>query len=113
VARARALGDDSVLALATMLHASATSDFFHRTEEATELAVESRRAFASVGDGWSRAMATLLGGTISMVHNDHDAALPALREAAAQFGDIGNVWGRSLALRHVADIATTRGNYDE
>ena len=44
---------------------------------------------------------------------DYDAALPELREAAAQFGDIGNAWGRALALRHVADIATTRGNYDE
>jgi predicted ATPase len=113
VARARALGDDAVIALATMFHASATSDFFHHTEAATELAVESRRAFASVGGGWSRAMATLLGGTISMVHTDYDAALPALREAAARFGDIGNVWGRALALRHVSDIATTRGDYEE
>ncbi len=53
VARARALGDDSALALATMLHGSAISDFFHRTEAATDLAEESRRTFASVGDGWS------------------------------------------------------------
>ena len=113
VARARALGDDSVVALATMLHASAISDFFHRTAAATELAEESRRAFASVGDGWSRAMATWIGGSILLVNTDYDAALPELREAAAQFGDIGNVWGRALALRHVADIATTRGNYDE
>ena len=49
VARARALGDDSTVALATMLHASAISDFFHRTAAATELAEESRRAFAV---GW-------------------------------------------------------------
>ena len=113
VARARALGDDSTIALATMLHASAISDFFHRTAAATELAEESRRAFASVGDGWSRAMATWIGGSILLVNTDYDAALPELREAAAQFGDIGNAWGRALALRHVADIATTRGNYDE
>ena len=113
VARARALGDDSTLAVASMVHASATSDFFHDTVAATELAEESRRAFVSVGDGWSRAMATWLGGSILFVHNDYDAALPELRDAAAQFDRIGNAWGRAIALRHVADIATTRGNYEE
>ena len=113
VARARALGDDSAVALATMLHASAIFDFFHRTAAATELAEESRRAFVSVGDGWSRAMATWIGGSILWANTDYDAALPELQQAADQFGDIGNAWGRALALRHVADIATTRGNYDE
>ena len=113
VARACALGDDSTIALVTMLHASAIFDFFHRIGPATELAEESRRAFVSVGDGWSSAMATLVGGEIYMAHGDHDAALPELREAAAQFDEIGDAWGRGLALRHVADIATTRGNYDE
>jgi predicted ATPase len=113
VVRARALGDDSAVALATMLHASATFDFFHRTVAATELAEESRRAFVSVGDGWSRAMATWIGGSILWANTDYDAALPELQQAAAQFGDIGNAWGRALALRHVADIATTRGNYEE
>jgi predicted ATPase/DNA-binding SARP family transcriptional activator len=113
VARARALGDDSALAMATMLRASALSDFLHRTADATALAEESRRAFTSVGDGWSRAMATFLGGAISQVNNDYDAALPELRDAAAQFGAIGNMWGRAIALREVANIATTRGDYDE
>ncbi len=54
VARARALGDDSPLALATMLHGSALSDFFHRTEAATELVEESRprsRRSATTGVG--------------------------------------------------------------
>ncbi len=113
VAAARVLGDDSTVAVATMLRASAISDFFHRTAAATELAEESQRAFLSVGDGWSRAMATWIGGSILWVNTDYDAALPELREAAAQFGAIGNAWGRALALRHVADIAATRGNYDE
>jgi len=58
-------------------------------------------------------MATLMSGSISLVHTDYDAALADLREAAARFDDIGNAWYRALALRHVADIATTRGNYDE
>jgi predicted ATPase len=113
VTRARALGDDSAVALATMLRASALSDFLHRTADATELAEESRRAFTSVGDSWSRAMATFLGGAISQVNNDYDAALPELRDAAAQFGAIGNTWGRAIALRELANIATTRGDYDE
>ena len=81
VARARALGDASTLALATMLHASAIYDFFHRTAPATELAEESRHPFESVGDGWSRAMATLVGGEIFMVHADYDAALAELRRS--------------------------------
>ncbi len=113
VARARALGDDSALALATMLRASAIFDFFHRTEEATELAEESRLAFAAVGDRWSCAMATLVRGEMFMANAEYDVALPELREAAAQFADIGEAWGGGLALRHVADIATTRGDYDE
>ena len=46
VARARLLGDESAIALATMLHASAITDFFHRTGPATDLAKESQRAFA-------------------------------------------------------------------
>ena len=101
------------LALATMLHASAISDFFHRTAAVTELAEEcgarSRRLVTAGVAPWRR----WIGGSISLVHTDYDAALPELREAAAQFGDIGNAWDRALALRHVADIATTRGNYDE
>ncbi|HEX5588256.1 MAG TPA: BTAD domain-containing putative transcriptional regulator [Acidimicrobiia bacterium] len=113
VERARVLGDDSVIALATMLHASAISDFFHDTAVATELAEESRDAFLSVGDDWSRAMATWVSGSILLVHGDYDAALPELRDAAAQFGEIGNAWGRALALRHVADITTARGDYRE
>ena len=81
VAPARALGDNSAVALATMLHASATFDFFHRTAAATELAEESRRVFVSVGDGWSCAMATWIGGSILWANTDYDAALPELRKA--------------------------------
>jgi len=113
VERARAMGDDSTIALATMLHASAIFDASHRTAAAAALAEESRRAFMSVGDGWSRAMATWLSGSIAWANNDYDAALPELRHAAAQFGEVGNVWGQALALRHVADIATMRGHYGE
>ena len=114
VARARALGDDSDVALATMLHASATSTSFIARRLRRSWPRSRGARSLSVGDGWSRAMATWIGGSILLVGNtDYDAALPELRDAAAQFGDIGNVWGRALALRHVADIATTRGNYDE
>ena len=57
-------------------------------------------------------MATWIGGSILLVNADDDVALSALRDAAARFGDIGNAWGRALALRHVTDIETTRGNYE-
>ena len=58
-------------------------------------------------------MTTWINGSILLVNTDYDAALPVLRDAAAQFSAIGNAWGQALALRHVADIATTRGSYDE
>ncbi len=113
VERARALGDYPTIALATMLHSSAIFDTFRRTAAAQELAEEAQRAFMAVGDGWSRAMATWLSGSILFVHHDYSAALPKLREAAAQFDEIGNAWGLALAMRHVADIEATLGNYDE
>ncbi len=113
VERAREVGDHSAIALATLLHGSAVSDFFHRTGDATALFEESIGAFEAVDDGWGRAMATLIRGAISLINTDYDAALPALREGAEQFGEIGNAWGRGLALRHLADIATTHGHYDE
>ena len=49
-----------------------------------------------------------IGGAISLVHTDYDAALPELREAAAQFGDIGNRVGpspRSASRRRHRDDA--------
>jgi predicted ATPase/DNA-binding SARP family transcriptional activator len=111
--RARALADDASISVATMLHGSALSDYFHQTEASAALFEESRRAFERVGDGWSLAMAALVRGAISLLKPDFDAALPSLQEAAARFGAFGNAWAGGVALRHVADIAMARGHYDE
>ena len=62
VARARALGDDSVVAVATMLHASASPTSSIAPGPRRSCSRSRERAFLSVGDGWSRAMATLVGG---------------------------------------------------
>jgi predicted ATPase/DNA-binding SARP family transcriptional activator len=113
VERARALGDDAAIAVATMLHGSALSDFFHRTEASAALFDESRRAFERVGDAWGLAMAAIVSGSMHLVKADLDAALPEFEEAATGFGSLGNAWARSTALRHVADIAAARGQYDK
>jgi predicted ATPase/DNA-binding SARP family transcriptional activator len=112
VEAARALGDDTAIGVATMLHGTALADFFHQTEASAALFEESRRAFERVGDGWSLAMAAFVRGGIPMVKADFDAALPEFEEAAARFGELGNAWGRGTALRHVADMAAVRGDYD-
>jgi predicted ATPase/DNA-binding SARP family transcriptional activator len=113
VARARALDDDAAIAVATMLHGTALSDFSHRAEGSAALFEESRRAFERVGDGWSHAMAAFVRGAFQLARAHLEAALPGFEEAAARFDALGNAWARGTALRHVADIATVRGQYDD
>ena len=57
-------------------------------------------------------MEALLRGAIFMVNGAFEESLPDLREAAERFEAIGNAWGRGVALRHLADVATMRGHYD-
>jgi predicted ATPase len=113
VALAREIGDPAALAIATTLHASALSDFFHRTAVPIVLFEESRQAYEAVGDPWSLAMASIVRGAILLVQGDFDRAFPELRSGADQFGALGNAWGRSIALRNLADVATTKGRYIE
>ncbi len=113
VEQARVLGDDTAIAVATMLHATALSDSFHRTEAAAALFEESRRGFQRVGDDWSLAMAAFVRGALRLAKADLDAALPGFEEAAARFGKFGNVWARSTALQHVAVLTAVRGRYDQ
>jgi predicted ATPase/DNA-binding SARP family transcriptional activator len=115
VDEARALGDDALIAVATMLHGSALSglsDFFHRTEASAALFDESRRAFERVDDGWSLAMAAFMDGALALEKADLDAALSNFEEAAARFEELRNAWAHSTALRHAAEIAAARGQYD-
>jgi tetratricopeptide (TPR) repeat protein len=58
-------------------------------------------------------MIELLEGAIALVHGDYDTALTELRAGADHFGRLGNAWGRSIALRNLADIALRRARYDE
>jgi predicted ATPase len=112
VERARLLDDDTALAVATMLHATALSDLFHRTETSAALFEESHRAFERVGDGWSLARAAFVRGAIALMKGNFDAALREFGDATAGFRNLGNAWARSNALRYVAEIAAARGDYD-
>jgi tetratricopeptide (TPR) repeat protein len=113
VAEAREIGDPGALALAGTLYGSVLNDAFGRADAAAEIFAECIGAFRTLGDAWSQAMTDLLEGAIALIGGDYDTALTSLRSGADRFGQQGNAWGRSIALRHLADIARTRGRYDE
>ena len=114
VERARAFGDPGALATATMLHGAVISDFFqHRVRSAPLLresvdSVRRGRRRLEPGDGCDVPRRLEAGrSTIST------GAPDGLHDAARRFEALDNPWGRSYALRHLADVLVVRGHYDE
>ena len=96
-----------------MLHGAVISDFFQHRVRSVPLLEEAVDAFVLVGDEWSLAMAAMLQGALKLVERDSTRAPDGLRGAARRFEALDNPWGRSYALRHLADVLVVRGHYDE
>ncbi|MEV6640989.1 BTAD domain-containing putative transcriptional regulator [Amycolatopsis sp. NPDC051371] len=70
-------------------------------------------AMLAHGDPWSWAMVPTGLGLRSMMTGDLAEAEEGLREGAVQFGELGERWGLSMALDHLSQLLSWRGEYAE
>ncbi|WP_284744408.1 BTAD domain-containing putative transcriptional regulator [Amycolatopsis sp. RTGN1] len=68
-------------------------------------------ALLANGDPWSWALLPTGMGLRSMMSGDLAGAEEGLREGAAQFRELGERWGLSMALDHLSQLLTWRGDY--
>jgi predicted ATPase/DNA-binding SARP family transcriptional activator len=64
------------------------------------------------GDAWGWALLPTGMGLRAMMTGDLAGAEEGLREGAAQFRALGERWGLSMALDHLSQLLTWRGDYD-
>ncbi|MEV4051349.1 BTAD domain-containing putative transcriptional regulator [Amycolatopsis sp. NPDC049688] len=65
----------------------------------------------ATGDAWSWALLPMGMGLRSMMSGDLAGAEESLREGAAQFRALGERWGLSMALDHLSQLLTWRGEH--
>ncbi|MET8848274.1 BTAD domain-containing putative transcriptional regulator [Amycolatopsis sp. NPDC004625] len=66
----------------------------------------------ATGDPWSWALLPMGLGLRSMMSGELAAAEAGLREGAAQFRALGERWGLSMALDHLSQLLTWRGEHE-
>ncbi len=66
----------------------------------------------AAGDAWAWALLPMGMGLRSMMAGDLTAAEEGLRDGAAQFRALGERWGLSMALDHLSQLLTWRGEHD-
>ncbi|OXM71169.1 BTAD domain-containing putative transcriptional regulator [Amycolatopsis vastitatis] len=69
-------------------------------------------ALLAHGDPWTWALLPTGMGLRAMMTGDLAAAEEGLREGAAQFRALGERWGLSMALDHLSQLLTWRGEHD-
>ncbi|WP_410607346.1 BTAD domain-containing putative transcriptional regulator [Amycolatopsis sp. lyj-109] len=69
------------------------------------------RGLLAAGDAWGWALLPMGMGLRAMMSGDLAAAEEGLREGAAQFRALGERWGLSMALDHLSQLLTWRGEY--
>ncbi|MEV6875646.1 BTAD domain-containing putative transcriptional regulator [Amycolatopsis sp. NPDC051128] len=77
----------------------------------TELAGRAEGLLAH-GDAWAWALLPMGVGLRAMMAGDPAGAEEGLREGAAQFRALGERWGLSMALDHLSQLLTWRGDHD-
>ncbi|ADJ42022.1 SARP family transcriptional regulator fused with ATPase domain [Amycolatopsis mediterranei S699] len=65
----------------------------------------------AAGDAWGWALLPMGKGLRAMMSGDLAGAEEGLREGAAQFRALGERWGLSMALDHLSQLLTWRGEY--
>ncbi|MGW5742475.1 BTAD domain-containing putative transcriptional regulator [Amycolatopsis sp. NPDC003861] len=65
----------------------------------------------ATGDAWAWALLPMGMGLRSMMSGDLAAAEEGLREGLAQFRALGERWGLSMALDHLSQLLTWRGEH--
>ncbi|WP_410562459.1 BTAD domain-containing putative transcriptional regulator [Amycolatopsis sp. cmx-4-61] len=69
------------------------------------------KSLLAAGDAWGWALLPLGLGLRAMLSGDLAGAEEGLREGAAQFRALGERWGLSMALDHLSQLLTWRGEY--
>ncbi|SEB42890.1 Predicted ATPase [Amycolatopsis tolypomycina] len=69
------------------------------------------KSLLAAGDAWGWALLPMGLGLRSMMSGDLAGAEDGLREGAAQFRALGERWGLSMALDHLSQLLTWRGEY--
>ncbi|MEU4518681.1 BTAD domain-containing putative transcriptional regulator [Amycolatopsis sp. NPDC024027] len=69
------------------------------------------KSLLASGDAWGWALLPMGTGLRSMMSGDLAGAEEGLREGAAQFRALGERWGLSMALDHLSQLLTWRGEY--
>jgi tetratricopeptide (TPR) repeat protein len=69
------------------------------------------KSLLAAGDAWGWALLPMGMGLRSMMSGDLAGAEEGLREGAAQFRALGERWGLSMALDHLSQLLTWRGEY--
>jgi tetratricopeptide (TPR) repeat protein len=69
-------------------------------------------ALLAYGDPWTWALLPTGMGLRAMMTGDLAGAEEGLREGAAQFRALGERWGLSMALDHLSQLLTWRGEHD-
>ncbi|MET8993558.1 BTAD domain-containing putative transcriptional regulator [Amycolatopsis sp. NPDC004169] len=69
------------------------------------------RGLLAAGDAWGWALLPMGTGLRAMMSGDLAGAEEGLREGAAQFRALGERWGLSMALDHLSQLLTWRGEH--
>ncbi|KDN16730.1 BTAD domain-containing putative transcriptional regulator [Amycolatopsis rifamycinica] len=69
------------------------------------------QSLLAAGDAWGWALLPMGMGLRAMMSGDLAGAEEGLREGAAQFRALGERWGLSMALDHLSQLRTWRGEY--
>ncbi|MFB9687093.1 BTAD domain-containing putative transcriptional regulator [Amycolatopsis plumensis] len=69
------------------------------------------KSLLAAGDAWGWALLPMGMGLRAMMSGDLAGAEEGLREGATQFRALGERWGLSMALDHLSQLLTWRGEY--
>jgi tetratricopeptide (TPR) repeat protein len=106
-------GNRPALAFAQMVQATLLYAFMGQRERALAVFEEAAALLETDSDDWAMSLAALARGAAALARADLDPARQAFRLAVDRFTRLGNLVSAAMALRQLADIAVSRGDYDE
>jgi tetratricopeptide (TPR) repeat protein len=109
----RAIGNRSALAFAEMVHGTLLHAFMEERDRSLTLFEEAATLLETESDDWAMALAALARSAAALTQSDLDIAQREFRLAADRFTRLGNLVSAAMALRQLADIAVSSGEYHE
>jgi predicted ATPase/DNA-binding SARP family transcriptional activator len=106
-------GNRPALAFAQMVHATLLYAFMEKRKRSLALFEQAAALLETDRDDWAMSLAALARGAAALAQADLEPARQAFRLAADRFARLGNLVSAAMALRQLADIAVSRGEYSE